>query len=355
MKAMKLGLFALLVAAAQVAAGGSDDSHWPADAGRTMTSEVVVDGTPREAWAMFTTKEGLEAWSVPLAEVDFRMGGTIRSSYSPEEGIDGASTIVQHIVAYDPYRMFAVRATIPAHFPEFIRNTADAWGIVYFEPVDEHRTRVSVKAVGYGEGELWDKAFSFFDKGNAMKLAELRDVMAKRKSAPEAKPSHVSDLSKTSAAGDSKFGAMAKLVGHDWYAKGLWEDPSRGGMRVSYEWGLGGKLMKVKSFVRMEGEEKLVYESVMGWHPGRERIAGYCFSVWGSVYDGSFTIDGNKFFYEWEDFKGDTVARWRQLIELTSDDSYQWTVWKREGDDWSLSKESTFVKGPLSDGDRASR
>ena len=44
-----------------------------ADAARSMEMAVVVAAPLEETWDLFTTKEGIESWMVPAAEVDWRV------------------------------------------------------------------------------------------------------------------------------------------------------------------------------------------------------------------------------------------------------------------------------------------
>src|SRR5687767_1694943 len=53
----------------------------PAAPDRSIVNELIVDAPVADVWAKFTTKEGCASWMAPRAEVDFRVGGTIRTNY----------------------------------------------------------------------------------------------------------------------------------------------------------------------------------------------------------------------------------------------------------------------------------
>src|SRR5216683_3316100 len=108
---MMRGLNVRVVVGVMAMVGGARGMEPPTGtaADRVLRTEVVVDATPEQLWEAFTTKAGWESWAVPLAEVDFRMGGTIRTNYSKEAGIGGKGTITHHILSYEPDRMLTMR------------------------------------------------------------------------------------------------------------------------------------------------------------------------------------------------------------------------------------------------------
>jgi len=148
----------------------------PVLADRTLVHEAVIAAPVAQVWDAFTTAEGFQSWAVPLAEIDLRVGGSIRSNYNPNGTIGDAGTIVNEILAYEPQRMLAIRNTkAPEGFPnaELFTKT---WSVLHFEPVDDlrDRTRVRLVGLGYGEGGAWDDLYAFFKAGNAQSLEALR-------------------------------------------------------------------------------------------------------------------------------------------------------------------------------------
>jgi hypothetical protein len=52
-------------------------------------------------------------------------------------------------------------------------------------------------------------------------------------------------------------------------------------VRVVYEWGINHKMMKVKSYLKGEKGDQLVYESMFLWHPEKKKLMFYSISVAG--------------------------------------------------------------------------
>lgn len=142
---------------------------------RTLRSEVVVEAPIERVWAAFTTEEGIESWMVPVTSIDLRVGGEWRTSYNPSSNLRDADTIVHTILAYEPMRMLATRTTPPESAARLFGGVdfSRLWSVYRFEPIDAGSTRVTVSGMGYGEGEAWDRVYTFFEQNNPVVLQEL--------------------------------------------------------------------------------------------------------------------------------------------------------------------------------------
>lgn len=139
-----------------------------------LTHEVVMNVPVERVWAVFTTAEGYKQFGVAKAEVDFRVGGLIRSHYSPDGVIGDEGTIENTILAYEPMRMVAFKCTkAPRGFP-FPEAMAKCWSLAYIEDLGDGRTRLTLKGLGYDDTEESRKMRGFFDAGNAWSLQMLR-------------------------------------------------------------------------------------------------------------------------------------------------------------------------------------
>ncbi len=148
----------------------------PASADRTLEHQAVINAPVADVWNAFTTKEGFESWAVAKADIDFRVGGEMRTHYDPNGVIGDKNTIINQIISFEPQRMLSIRNTrAPEGFPhaELFNQT---WSVIYFEPVDglRDRTRVRIVGLGWGEGPEWDMLYGFFRQGNAATLDGLR-------------------------------------------------------------------------------------------------------------------------------------------------------------------------------------
>jgi len=79
----------------------------------SFVNEGVIGAPIEEGWKILSTSEGYKAMGPALAEVDLRIGGTIRSRYSADGTLGDAETIENTILAYEPPRMMAIRISKP--------------------------------------------------------------------------------------------------------------------------------------------------------------------------------------------------------------------------------------------------
>jgi len=140
---------------------------------RGIRASVVVAATPAEVWRALTTAEGWKRMGVGFAQVDFRVGGIVETSYQPTAKAGDAGNIKNQILAFSPERALAFRnVEAPPSFPdaaEFARTAS----MIELEGAGPGETRVTVTAMGFGPGPAFDRLLAFFGEGNAQTLQSL--------------------------------------------------------------------------------------------------------------------------------------------------------------------------------------
>ncbi|MEL6812253.1 MAG: SRPBCC domain-containing protein [Bacteroidota bacterium] len=133
-----------------------------------------VHGTLDQVWEAYTTKVGWESWVAPLAEVDFKINGSIRTNYNKEGTIGDASTIVLHVVNFVPKKMITLQAELTQNFPEFMKEDAeDLFNVIYFEETSSGTTKVTSYGIGYKKTEKYRNLMKFFISGNEATYQKL--------------------------------------------------------------------------------------------------------------------------------------------------------------------------------------
>jgi uncharacterized protein YndB with AHSA1/START domain len=140
---------------------------------RALDKEVVVSATLDEAWAAWTTREGIVSFFAPDARVEPRVGGPFEIYMDPlaAPGMKGADDM--RFLAVQPRRMISFDWNAPPSLPEARQQRS--FVIVRFVPLDEHHTRVTIHHVGWGDGGEWDKAYAYFDRAWGVVLAHLQE------------------------------------------------------------------------------------------------------------------------------------------------------------------------------------
>jgi uncharacterized protein YndB with AHSA1/START domain len=144
---------------------------------RILVQEVLVEAPVSAVWAAYTTAEGWTAWAAPKAEVDLRVGGTIRTAYGDVEvGEDGTNTL--HILNYVPEVLLTLRADVGENWPDVLKQDADKLSnVILFDAVSEERTRIRSFGIGYGDSPEYESLMQFFISANEGLFAELKDYL----------------------------------------------------------------------------------------------------------------------------------------------------------------------------------
>lgn len=125
---------------------------WPvhaAQAAEPQVTEGFINTTADEVWRIFTTAAGYKRTGVAQAEVDLRIGGTIRTHADPNGRLGDAGGFVREILAYEPERMLATRIRqAPADFA-YRDAVAATWTVIYFTPAGDDMTQVRIIDLGY--------------------------------------------------------------------------------------------------------------------------------------------------------------------------------------------------------------
>ena len=143
-----------------------------------LVTEAVVNAPVDRVWDAFTTKAGMESWMAAVADIELVVGGRWRASYQKGADLNGDTAIHQTILSFDAGRMLSFRTIkSPANFP-FAAAIGQTWTVVYFDPIDPKRTRVTVRMLGYPASDTAEaqKMRAFFESGNKATL----DALVKR-------------------------------------------------------------------------------------------------------------------------------------------------------------------------------
>ena len=141
---------------------------------RVLQLSIVVNAPPKAVWEAFVTGDGFRTWAVPVAWVDFRVGGVLESSYSPTAKAGDAENIKNQIVAYVPERLLAIRNIQTPSGLKHRELFGQVVQTIELEDFGMGRTRVTMTGVGWGAGEGFDYLYRHFEWGNAYSLAELK-------------------------------------------------------------------------------------------------------------------------------------------------------------------------------------
>lgn len=137
-------------------------------------AEGIVPAGVAEVWRIFSTPEGFKSLGVAKCDMDFRVGGLIRTHYSPQGVLGDEGTIQNEILSFEPERMLSIRIhTPPKGFP-FSRETYQkTWTVITLTDLGDRRTHVRIAGMGYPATDDGDRMREFFRQGNDWTIKKL--------------------------------------------------------------------------------------------------------------------------------------------------------------------------------------
>jgi uncharacterized protein YndB with AHSA1/START domain len=143
-----------------------------AAAERAIEKQVEVAASLDDAWAAWTTREGIVSFFAPEAVIDARVGGAFHIHFDPTAAPGAKGADDMRFLALQPKRMLSFDWNAPPHLAQ--ARTQRTFVIVRFEPIGERGTRVSLHHTGWGDGGEWDQAYTYFDRAWGFALGNLK-------------------------------------------------------------------------------------------------------------------------------------------------------------------------------------
>ncbi len=139
-----------------------------------LIQELTVKAPIDSVWNAYTTKKGWEKWAVPIAEVDLKVGGFIKTNYNERGKIGDSTTIVTHIINYVPKKLLTLQAEITDNFPEFMKEDAgDFYNVIYFDDLKNGHTHIKSFGIGYKNNPKYISLMNYFIPANEKTLMNL--------------------------------------------------------------------------------------------------------------------------------------------------------------------------------------
>lgn len=164
------------------------DAQTRLDLEPSFVNEGVIEAPSPTVWEVWSTAEGYRKLGVALADMEFRIGGLIRSRYRADGPLGDDQTIENRILAFEPGRMLAIQiARPPAGFP-FKEAWKHTWTVITLTPLGSTRTHLRVASMGFASDPESTAMRRFFEAGNAATIKVLQDALAPRAGEPRPIP-----------------------------------------------------------------------------------------------------------------------------------------------------------------------
>jgi uncharacterized protein YndB with AHSA1/START domain len=151
-----------------------DESYTEPNGSRVLKLSIQINASSSKIWKLFTTAEGWQSWAVPVAWVDFGVGGMIETSYAATAVRGQPGNIKNAIVAYVPEQLLVLRNV---QAPQNFENAEDfgrTATIISVRSLSKDQSLVQIDGVGYLPTPAFDKLLQMFRIGDSWTLQQLK-------------------------------------------------------------------------------------------------------------------------------------------------------------------------------------
>ena len=142
-----------------------------------IREEKIVKANPGHVFQLWTTKEGLESFFAPKANVQLKIGGPYELYFAPDATTGSRGSEDCEIVSFYQDRWLAFTWNAPPHLPE-ARKERSLVGIEFI-PVGDDQTKLILTHLGFKSGTQWDQTVSYFEKAWPEVLNSLAQYLEK--------------------------------------------------------------------------------------------------------------------------------------------------------------------------------
>jgi hypothetical protein len=147
---------------------------------KVLQLSILIPMNLKDAWKLCTTDEGLKKWIAPVVRIVMKTGGTITTNYDSNKSIDDSSSIQLGIINYLENEMITLKVDLNDNFPPEVKaGDKNLQEIIQFIDAGNGKTKLVSTMVGWGPGDNWNKAYSFFERGNDWTFQQILKLFKK--------------------------------------------------------------------------------------------------------------------------------------------------------------------------------
>ncbi len=140
---------------------------------RKIRKICMMNHSVEHAWWLWTTEQGLRKVFGANCKMELRPFGPFEIYFDETEPKGRQGSEGCQILSYLPGEMISFTWNAPVDF-EYVRNHAyKTWIVIQFEKVKSDYTAVTLTHTGWPEGEVWDRAYEYFDKAWSRVLKQM--------------------------------------------------------------------------------------------------------------------------------------------------------------------------------------
>ncbi|HTB90409.1 MAG TPA: SRPBCC family protein [Steroidobacteraceae bacterium] len=151
-----------------------DDSYVEPNGSRVLKLSITIDAPVSTIWKLLSSSEGWQSWAVPVAWVEFGVGGMVETSYTATAVRGQPGNIKNSIVAYVPEQLLVLRnVQAPPNF-ENAEDFGKTVTAINLRSISKNRAQVELDGVGFLATPAFDTLLKKFKYGDSWTLEHLK-------------------------------------------------------------------------------------------------------------------------------------------------------------------------------------
>ena len=151
-----------------------DDSYVEPNGSRVLKLSITIDAPVSTVWKLLSSSEGWQSWAVPVAWVEFAVGGVVETSYTATAVRGQPGNIKNSIVAYVPEQLLVLRnVQAPPNF-EHAEDFGKTVTAINLRSISKNRTQIELDGVGFLATPAFDTLLKKFKYGDSWTLEHLK-------------------------------------------------------------------------------------------------------------------------------------------------------------------------------------
>lgn len=132
-----------------------------------VIQEVNINAPVEKVWAAYTTSEDWMGWIAPVAKVELKIGGVIKTNYRKDAAVEDDDWNTLHVINYVPNRVLTLQAEVSKNWPAVLKEREkQMFNVIVFEPQGDNKTKVVSYGIGYRDTPASQQLLKFFVPAN---------------------------------------------------------------------------------------------------------------------------------------------------------------------------------------------
>ncbi len=141
---------------------------------KQIVKSAIVAADINQVWQKWTTHEGLKTFFGVDNMIELRPGGPYEIYFLLENPPGTRGGEGNQVLSFLPREMLSFSWNAPPSIPEIRNHAHRTWVVVVFRELGPLKTEVTLKHVGWLDGEKWDETIAYFEKAWDIVLNSLQ-------------------------------------------------------------------------------------------------------------------------------------------------------------------------------------